>query len=314
YDLLTHMVCPLSGNNVKCACYLLELGLMKWSEEDLNKALEVAIMYKNKAGISVLVETKYVDQSKEKMRESALKYRKEKSTSVQLLEYLKQETTEKELATVMNALMKTMKKLIKDRKLVSHQVLNLCWLFDRKEIATAMVQKCQELLFHSDTLAQRPNDWQWLQEYVVDNTDLLLWWEMCDPSLLNLDLDVKKEESKMDIDMDMDMDIHMDKNKNDTTDMKMMAVMEMQSQWKGLAMSNHTFVWQDIEQIFTYQIYQEMHKFKFEWQQQLDDNANLQCFQELCSWNVPNSTKHSQSGGGGDDDRHLWRQDQVEHG
>ncbi|ETO35395.1 hypothetical protein RFI_01668, partial [Reticulomyxa filosa] len=73
--LLAHLVCPLTGNNVKCAKYLLEAGFMdlKKYQEVFDGALQTAISFQNTPGIKILLAEKFSSKEKKVMRDYAMK-------------------------------------------------------------------------------------------------------------------------------------------------------------------------------------------------------------------------------------------------
>ncbi|ETN98935.1 hypothetical protein RFI_38552, partial [Reticulomyxa filosa] len=184
--LLAHLVCPLTGNNVKCARYLLETGFMdlKVYQYVFDDALQTAISFQNTPGIKILLAEKFSNKKDKVMRDYAMKQMVEKSKCGQLYDELKRQAEliekDKSSQTVLNLIMKvltkTMTVMINQGKILSSDVFNLCWLHNKDEIGDVMLKKCEQLL-NIEKLYNNINDQKWLEEYVVNNRNLLLWMD-----------------------------------------------------------------------------------------------------------------------------------------
>ncbi|ETO19115.1 hypothetical protein RFI_18121 [Reticulomyxa filosa] len=175
YDLLSHLVCPLSANNVKCVRYLLQSEVRNdVSEASLDRALNVAVVFQNEKCIKILMSDKYLEENKKLMRDYSLRHWKEKSKAELFLYYLQRELSEEKCVETMNNLCHVMKTMVNDRKMISCDFYNVCYIYDKPQMWQVMYEKCRDLL-NVSTLYKKPNDWQWLKEYLVHNRDLLLW-------------------------------------------------------------------------------------------------------------------------------------------
>ncbi|ETO36777.1 hypothetical protein RFI_00285, partial [Reticulomyxa filosa] len=184
--LLAHLVCPLTANNVKCARYLLETGFMGLEvyQHVFDGALQTAISFQNTPGIKILLAEKFSNKKDKVMRDYAMKQMVEKSKCDQLYEELKKQAEliekDKSSQTVLNLIMKvltkTMIEMVKQGKILSSDVFNLCWLHNKDEIGDVMLEKCKQLL-NIEKLFNNINEQKWLEEYVVNNRNLLLWMD-----------------------------------------------------------------------------------------------------------------------------------------
>ncbi|ETO20240.1 hypothetical protein RFI_16980 [Reticulomyxa filosa] len=186
--LLSHLVCPVTGNNAKCARYLLEAEYLKPKEhrQVFDHALQTAIVFQNTQAIKVLMAANFMSEKEKMMRDYAMKQMVEKSKCQQLYDELKKTMIQTEFSLVMRGLIKTMLAMIKHSKILSSDVFNLCWLHSKDEMESAMLNKCKQIL-NIDALCDNANDQKWLEEHVLDNRDLLLWMEEVKPVVQDKD-------------------------------------------------------------------------------------------------------------------------------
>ncbi|ETO14994.1 hypothetical protein RFI_22376 [Reticulomyxa filosa] len=177
-DLLSHLVSRLSGNNVMCARYVLESDMIKIGERQdaIKNALETAILQQETKGIKVLMSAKFMSEKDKMTREYAMTQMKQRSKIEELLGYLKKMTSGSEFDVIMKGLTKTLLAMIKDGKLISSDVFNMCWLYDKEKLWEVLFKKCTEIL-NINTLHDHCNDWKWIEEHLVDNRDLLVWMD-----------------------------------------------------------------------------------------------------------------------------------------
>ncbi|ETO20660.1 Ras guanine nucleotide exchange factor, partial [Reticulomyxa filosa] len=285
HDLLGHLVSPASVNNVRCVRYLLESQLVKPLDRELKRALNLATLFQNEDCMKLLLSANYLDERDKAMRDYALQYLKEKSKSEVLLGYLKQHLNKLELKVVMNALCKVMQEMIKDRKCISTDLFNLCWLYDSNKMWEVMFSKCQQLL-NIDTLSEKPNDWQWLSEYMVEDRNLLIWLERC----VN---DKDKEKNK---------DKDKEKKKKENEDNGDSDEDEEENEKKG-----NDIYWSKIKTLCDEQRYKEMIVYQNTLKKEIDSNEEK--FAEICSWKCSNviSPKYLNK-------KSNWRQDAFPNG
>ncbi|ETO16122.1 hypothetical protein RFI_21235, partial [Reticulomyxa filosa] len=115
-NLLSHLVSPVTTNNVKCAHFLLDGELIdpEKREQVFNAALQEAILNQHTKAIKVLMGYKFLNERERMMQEYAMTQMKQQSKSEQLLSYLRKETTELEFGIIMRGLQKTMLAMVKD--------------------------------------------------------------------------------------------------------------------------------------------------------------------------------------------------------
>ncbi|ETO11882.1 hypothetical protein RFI_25494 [Reticulomyxa filosa] len=176
--LLAHLVCPLTANNVKCARYLLETGFMGLEvyQHVFDGALQTAISFQNTPGIKILLAEKFSNKKDKVIRDYVMKQMVKKKLKKQAELIEKDKSNQTVLNLIMKVLTKTMIEMVKQGKILSSDVFNLCWLHNKDEIGNAMLEKCKQLL-NIEKLYNNMNNQKWLEEYVVNNRNLLLWMD-----------------------------------------------------------------------------------------------------------------------------------------
>ncbi|ETO10744.1 hypothetical protein RFI_26633, partial [Reticulomyxa filosa] len=169
-NLLGHLVCPVTTNNLKCLRYVLESEMVtpKTHARAFDEALNMAMLYQNVEGLRVLMKAKYESDRDKETKEYGARQIKERSQSEELLEYLKKQ---EHYGMVMTTLCDVMIAMMKDHKKVSNEVLNVCWLFDKTKMWTAMYDTCKQLL-QVDSLSEDVHAYKWLEEHLLKNTEL----------------------------------------------------------------------------------------------------------------------------------------------
>ncbi|ETO18123.1 hypothetical protein RFI_19164, partial [Reticulomyxa filosa] len=153
-NLLMHLISDVGANNLTCARYLLE----------------------NECAIA----RKVVEQTREngaRICDDANETREQVPPIVALLSM---KTSATEYTTTMNSLFKVVIAMIDDGKVVSSDLFNMCWLHDKERLWSALFKKCKSLL-QIDTLHQDVLAWKWLEEYLLDNRELLVWLDEMEP-------------------------------------------------------------------------------------------------------------------------------------
>ncbi|ETO14794.1 hypothetical protein RFI_22575 [Reticulomyxa filosa] len=171
------MVCPSTGNNVKCIRYLLEAELIRPNEHKqvFEDALNCAILFQNTQVIKVLMHMKFMNEKEKMTREYAMTQMNEQSKCEELLSYLKKQK-EEDFNIIMTGLSEAIIAMIKDQKKISSDVFNLCWLYNKSAMTNAMHQTCKALL-NVDTLHQSTCNWKWIEEHILEAQDILMWMD-----------------------------------------------------------------------------------------------------------------------------------------
>ncbi|ETO35837.1 TTK family protein kinase [Reticulomyxa filosa] len=315
-DILGHLVYPFSSNNCQCLRYLLTSDIRhEIGDDQIQSALDRAIVMQNEAAIQVLISTQYLDENKKIMRDYGIQISQEKSKMELLLHYLKTRHGN-EFEVVMNTLCDVIVEMIKDRKLLSKDVYNLCYLFKPQFVWEALFCQCKQLL-NIETLNSNPCDWEWIQEHVLNDRQMVVWLDTVDHRQANEtkseekttkedeedeeEEDEEEEEEEEEDDNDNDNDDYRNNNNNNNNNNNKI---ESMIKWKVSRLK-----WREVVDLCTEQTKKEVEGLRRRLEKEIIEHELV--FEDICNFHC-NEMIHSEYLG--KDKKKNWRQDKCRYG